>query len=261
MSEQNIKLIKQLLTNQDASGIIDRAFSELISKKNRITHNEFFDYYNNLFYDIPKLGPLSHTELVNRSMEYLNNYQDERDLEIAELNATILALSQQIDQLEQDQFSNEYQTLEKTVIIQLKLEKGDWPKNNWNSRVKNQSLNTHQIIIDDYVNDKKYIRNSYNNNKSTQIEFTTNSSMFSYHYDGRNIVEKAAVTQVLEGTVNIYADDIHDDGVVWRTGWADPIAIPDDMNPFVYPVTIIGERSYNMEYLDWQSEAAPSGYA
>ena len=41
MADENIKLIKDFLSNQDN---IDRSFSELISKKNRITLNEFFDY-------------------------------------------------------------------------------------------------------------------------------------------------------------------------------------------------------------------------
>jgi len=187
MADEKIKLIKEFLTNQDAKNTIDRSFSELISKKNRITINEFFDYYNNLFYDIPQLGALSHTELIDRSIEYLGDYEDPRDKEILNLNNEIDLLAQRINELELDQFENEFDDLTNTVLVTVLLKDGGWP--NKFSRVKDLDRTTHRLIFDDYINDPIYKDYSYNYFQNGSFTFKTTSPTFQIWYSGFNDVK------------------------------------------------------------------------
>ena len=60
MAERTIKIDKDTVTNQVANKSIDRSFSELIPKEDLVSLDQFFDYYNQLFYNIPRDGTLSH---------------------------------------------------------------------------------------------------------------------------------------------------------------------------------------------------------
>ena len=185
MADEKIKLKKDFLTNQDANNTIDRSFSELISKKTQITLNEFFDYYNYLFYDIPRVGDLSHTELADRSREYIGNpgpYLDPRDQEIQRLNAEIDSLQQDLNGLEQGVFAQELNDLTKTVIVNVNLKDGDWP--NDPSRVQRKNRKDHRLIFNDFIESPKYIDNSYNYFRNNILEFKTMSPTFTLWYTG-----------------------------------------------------------------------------
>ena len=100
MSEQRIDLIKKVYSKSEYPRIIDTNFNELgaISVNQQITAtlsvNEFFDYYNQLFYEIPAFGEInSHQYLVLTSGEYINYDQD---------SAIITALQNEITQLRRD---------------------------------------------------------------------------------------------------------------------------------------------------------------
>lgn len=73
------------------------------------TVEEFFNYYTQLFYDIPKLGPTnSHQYLITESSDYANVEQTNEDLtalleEIDELREQNLQLQQQVLQLSANQ--------------------------------------------------------------------------------------------------------------------------------------------------------------
>jgi hypothetical protein len=92
--------------------IINTEFNELIlpvtsSSTTEITQEEFFDYYQKLFYDIPIEGELnSHKFLIKQSTEYVGVEQnnDEIDLlldEINQLRTELLEARQVIDTLTQ----------------------------------------------------------------------------------------------------------------------------------------------------------------
>ena len=118
MADKKIILKKNLLTSTD-SDFIDKKFTELIPKKDKVTVNEFFDFYGSLFYDIPRKGPLSHTALVNQSTEYIGNYEDPRDRIILDQKKQIDQLVSRINVLEQGVLQ---QTLnELTYTIELLL--------------------------------------------------------------------------------------------------------------------------------------------
>ena len=239
MANENIKLIKQFLTNQDANNTIDRSFSELISKRNRVTVPEFFDYYNNLFYDIPRLGTLSHTELINKSIEYLGNYNDPRDQEIRELNLRIDELTSQLNQQEFEEVEQQIANLTTKVIVTLNLEKGDYP--NKFSKVLHKDINTHRLMFKDGINDQNFY-GSYKQFKTETIEFTTTAPTFTLFYDGRNKVQNKS------------------SGVKWYTGPdknnPTPVVynIPEGDNVFPIPLTLKGVEAHSMNYSTFMQE-------
>ena len=237
MADENIKLIKDFLSNQDN---IDRSFSELISKKNRITLNEFFDYYNNLFYDIPQLGPLSHTELVSKSTEYIGNYNDPRDIEIQDLNIQIDHLMKKVNELEQGEFANELEDLTKTVVISLKLGSPAWP--NKFDRIRHTSLETHRLKFDDFINSAQYFHGSYDTFENKTFTFQTTSPTFTLYYNGRNKTRK-------------WNGNDHDDGVAWRKDTT-TYSIPENEDTFTVDLSLSGDRAYNITYANWQEIAA-----
>ena len=55
----------------------------------------FFQEYNNLFYDIPKIGEQSHSTLFQQSRDYVNDFYDPKDDQID-------ALLERIETLEDD---------------------------------------------------------------------------------------------------------------------------------------------------------------
>jgi hypothetical protein len=100
MSEQRIDLIKKVYSKTEYPKVIDTSFTELgvISVNQQIaattTVNQFFQYYNELFYEIPAFGEVnSHEYLVKTSGEYINYDQD---------SALITALQNEISQLRRD---------------------------------------------------------------------------------------------------------------------------------------------------------------
>jgi hypothetical protein len=87
--------------------VIDTSFTQLInipttsSVTQSITIDQFFQYYQDLFYQIPKLGDInSHEYLVKTSGEYIGNTQ---------VNDVVQALVEEINQLRQDNLTLQQQ--------------------------------------------------------------------------------------------------------------------------------------------------------
>ena len=106
---ENVNLIKKVYGVNTYSKIIDTNFSELVTPtlptvNNAVTVQQFFDYYNTLFYDIPVTGESnSHSELVTRSQQYIGGsvIDAEKQALINEINS----LRQQIIDLSQTYLS------------------------------------------------------------------------------------------------------------------------------------------------------------
>ena len=71
-------LSKEVFSKSQYQNTIDTNFNQLITPQNEIagdvlpTVNQFFDYYNQLFFDIPKFGETnSHEYLIKTSTEYI----------------------------------------------------------------------------------------------------------------------------------------------------------------------------------------------
>src|SRR3972149_9160217 len=95
-----IDLKKDVFDKSQYLKTIDTSFNELgvssISDdiKSQVNVDDFFQYYNELFYDIPPNGELnSHEYLIKTSSEYIN---------FNEYNAEIEALREEINQLRKD---------------------------------------------------------------------------------------------------------------------------------------------------------------
>ena len=106
---QQITLTKQVYDKNQYQKVIDTSFTQLVQPTTAATGstlpsvNQFFDYYNQLFFDIPKFGETnSHEYLIKTSQEYIgtsNIVNDEIQAlinEITELRQENLELQQQL---------------------------------------------------------------------------------------------------------------------------------------------------------------------
>jgi hypothetical protein len=106
---QPVTLQKQVYDKNQYQKVIDTSFTQLVQPittptgSGLPTINQFFDFYNQLFFDIPKFGEVnSHEYLIKTSQEYIgttNIVNDEIQAlisEITELRQENLDLQQQL---------------------------------------------------------------------------------------------------------------------------------------------------------------------
>ena len=106
---QQVKLTKRVYDKNQYQKVIDTSFTQLVRPSTTPTGsalptvNQFFDYYNQLFFDIPKFGETnSHEYLIKTSQEYIgatsvvNNELQALINEITELRQENLDLQQQL---------------------------------------------------------------------------------------------------------------------------------------------------------------------
>ena len=92
----NLKLNKKLYGAKAAGNIVDKSFSELFKTKEPINIDRLFKIYNEVFYDIPKLGEKSHTTFIQQSLDYNRDYIDPKDVEIDALIDRIEVLEEEL---------------------------------------------------------------------------------------------------------------------------------------------------------------------
>ena len=119
MSDINIK--KQVFDKSAFDNTINTTFTELTSSINilpeptTITVEEFFGYYNDLFYNIPKFGDTeSHEYLVLTSQQYIGPTSADTDL-IDALIAEVTELRQENLILQKDLANNAAKTAEEAL--------------------------------------------------------------------------------------------------------------------------------------------------
>jgi len=74
-----IELQKRHYDQASTSELLDRGFSEIAKTKDKLTTDNFFSLYQELFYDLPKQGKKSHTYLIEESTKYIGGYEDPKD--------------------------------------------------------------------------------------------------------------------------------------------------------------------------------------
>jgi len=107
--DQQINLTKQVFEKRHYDRTINTSFTQLVSPtldptgSNLPTVDQFFDFYNQLFFDIPKFGEVnSHEYLIKTSQEYIGAtavITDELQAlidEVTELRQANLDLNQQV---------------------------------------------------------------------------------------------------------------------------------------------------------------------
>ena len=106
-NQDRIDLLRKVYSKSEYTKIIDTEFNQLgqISineeEAQEVTVEQFFDYYNELFYEIPAEGETnSHAFLIRTSTEYINF--DEVNEEIAALRAEITSLREELLAVEKE---------------------------------------------------------------------------------------------------------------------------------------------------------------
>jgi hypothetical protein len=106
----NIELTKEIYGLNTYTKAIDTDFEELIPQETPVTSSivtvdEFFTYYNDLFFDIPVSGSInSHTYLVETSQQYIGGsvLDAEKQALIEEINSLrqqILDINQSLNDI------------------------------------------------------------------------------------------------------------------------------------------------------------------
>jgi len=200
MERQIIKINKTTVDNQLADKSIDRTFSELIPKIEIISIDQFFDYYNQLFYDIPRDGNNSHKKLIVQSTEFYGNYKDPKDEIIKGLEKRILELENQLLLGDLNDVELE-EKLEKTIKVHLKLEGGSKL-----GKKKSRSVKRYKVIFTDFEGNKDERVGSYNKYRSESFEFKAKPDFYKidvYGWVDRRGSKKDWVHQYTSGMVNI----------------------------------------------------------
>mgnify|MGYP003635178573 CR=1 FL=1 len=165
MDSQIIKINKTSVNNEIGNKSIDRTFSELIPKFDLISVNQFFDYYNQLFYDIPRDGTTSHKTLINQSTEFYGNYIDPKDGIIRDLEKQILELNNQLLQGDLNDVELE-EKIEKTIKVNLTLEGGSKL-----GKKKDRKKEKYKVTFTDFEGVKTIKQGSYNQYRKETFEF------------------------------------------------------------------------------------------
>jgi len=112
MSKQKINLTRIVYNKDDYQKTIDTSFNEFTLpspeiEDNSISIEQFFVYYNQLFFDIPKTGVESHNTLIQQSTEYVGDQQVNNEIEalIQEVNvlrAQLIESQTELTELQQN---------------------------------------------------------------------------------------------------------------------------------------------------------------
>jgi len=179
MDPQIIKLDKTTVNTEVGDRSIDRTFSELIPKEDLVSVDQFFSYYDKLFYDIPRNGTTSHKTLIDQSTEFYGNYQDPKDEIIRDLERQIIELNNQL--LEDDLSEVELEEKEeKTIKINLTLEGG---KNL--GKKKDRKKEKYKVTFTDFEGNKTVKKGSYNKYRKETFEFKGKPDFYQIDVFGR----------------------------------------------------------------------------
>lgn len=96
--KSTIKLDREVYSKKGFKDTIDTEFGELKKKEDNFSPAQFFQLYDSLFFDIPKIGNNSHVDLIKRSRDYIQGFDtvDSRNVLIDNLNDRIIELEQEL---------------------------------------------------------------------------------------------------------------------------------------------------------------------
>lgn len=113
---EQINLNKQVYDKNQYQKVIDTSFTQLVTPVSSssssslppITLDQFFQYYQDLFYSIPKLGDVnSHEYLIKTSTDYVGGSQQTND--------TIQALVEEVTSLRQENLNLQQQIISGSI--------------------------------------------------------------------------------------------------------------------------------------------------
>ena len=165
MNPQIIKIDKLTVNSEIGDKSIDRTFSELIPKLELGSVDQFFNYYNELFYDIPKNGTTSHKTLIDQSTEFYGDYKDPKDGLIKNLEQQIFDLNNQLLLGDISEVELE-EKIEKTIKVNLTLEGGSKL-----GKKKDRRRKKYKVTFTDAEGLKTIKEGSYNQYRKETFEF------------------------------------------------------------------------------------------
>jgi hypothetical protein len=112
---EQINLNKQVYDKNQYQKVIDTSFTQLVNVSSSLSSSlptisvdQFFQYYQDLFYSIPKLGDInSHEYLIKTSTDYIGTSQQTND--------TIQALVEEVTSLRQENLSFQQQIISGSI--------------------------------------------------------------------------------------------------------------------------------------------------
>lgn len=175
-----IKFQKTIYSQTSFRQKINVSFNELNNVSEEVDIEGFFKKYRKIFYDIPKIGELSHTTLIDTSTDYRTDFINPKDIVIDSLNKQIILLQQQVNLLESGEGTEDTigEILEvvdeldyKTVTI------GDIsnPFIYW----ADPDDNYYALLGTNLQNDSKYLSSNYNDvlPNGVELESSNNNQM------------------------------------------------------------------------------------
>ncbi len=104
--EGDITFTRTIYSKGDFNRKVATGFNELNSEILPIEIEQFFNYYNEIFFDIPKEGENSHSTIIETSLDYVSSYNNPLQGVVDNLNTQVEELEGEIRRL-----NNEIQTL------------------------------------------------------------------------------------------------------------------------------------------------------
>ena len=98
----NITFTRTIYSKGDFNKKVDTSFNELNTTNLPIEIDQFFDYYNEIFFDIPKEGENSHSTIIETSLDYVESYNNPLQPVVDNLNTQISELESEIRRLENE---------------------------------------------------------------------------------------------------------------------------------------------------------------
>ena len=118
-----IKFIKTIYSQDAFRQSVDTSISELVTQKETIDIQQFFNQYNQIFFDIPQKGINSHETIIRESMDYVNDFTDYKDEQILDLEDQIIALNNEILELQQADLEGEADDISEDIEAQAQQQK------------------------------------------------------------------------------------------------------------------------------------------
>ena len=108
MANQDIKLQKTIISNNNSNTLYDKEFNKLAKSDIEIDQSRILDIYNTVFYNTPKTGTYSHTSIVQRIHDYVyTSLNRDLDNKIEQLSDDLIEKNEELDN-QQSPFENQH---------------------------------------------------------------------------------------------------------------------------------------------------------
>jgi hypothetical protein len=182
----DITFTRTIYSKGDFNRKVETGFNELNSEVLPIEIDQFFNYYNEIFFDIPKEGENSHTTIIETSLDYVESYNNPLQGVVDNLTDQITELEGEIRRLE-----NELQNLvlgdsdsltesleEQTNIAEQQAKQAEYDAyisqigDINNPTLKYEDLKSRLGAISGKENRKKDLRQAYEKAKASNLKYS-----------------------------------------------------------------------------------------